>query len=100
MSNFFDIWIIGTYSAIHKTAGRQQERPRRLFPYSRLQGFSGIVPGEAGNGEAGNGEAGGFVKSAVRGPANSRLHSRLMGVSGIVPVKIMEQLGTMRPAAL
>ena len=29
-----------------------------------------------------------------------QLHSRLMGVSGIVPGKIMEQPGTMRPAAL
>ena len=68
MSNFFDIWIIGTYSAIHKTAGRRQEQPQRLFPYSRLQGFSGIVPGKAGNGSAG-----GFVNSAVRGPANSSM---------------------------
>ena len=47
-------------SAIHKAAGRWQERPQRPFPYSRLQGFSGIVPGKTGNGSAG-----GFVNSAV-----------------------------------
>ena len=48
------------YSAIHKAAGRQQEQPQRPFPYSRLHGFSGIVPGKAGNGFAGS-----FVNSAV-----------------------------------
>ena len=50
-----------TYSAIHKAAGPQQERPQRPFPYSRLQGFSGIVPGKAGNGSARD-----FVNSAAR----------------------------------
>ena len=48
------------YSAIHKATGRRQERPQRPFPYSRLQGFSVIVPGKAGNSSAG-----GFVNSAV-----------------------------------
>ena len=47
-------------SAIHKAAGRRQERPQRPFPYSWLQGFSVIVPGKAGNGSAGC-----FVNSAV-----------------------------------
>ena len=46
--------------SIHKAASWWQERPQRPFPYSRLQGFSGIVPGKAGNGSAG-----GFVNSAV-----------------------------------
>ena len=49
-----------TNSAIHKATSRRPERPQRPFPYSRLQGFSGIVPGKAGNGSAG-----GFVNSAV-----------------------------------
>ena len=48
-------------SAIHKATGRRKERPQRPFPYSRLQGFSGILPGKAGNGSAG-----GFVNSAVK----------------------------------
>ena len=34
------------------------------------------------------------------GRSNCRLHSRLMGISGIVPDKIMERPGTVRPAAL
>ena len=41
--------------------------------------------------------AGGMVP---RGCSNCRLHSRLMGVSGIVPGKIMERPGTVRPVAL
>ena len=41
---------LAAYSAIHKAAGQWQERPRRPFPYSRLQGYSGIVPGKAENG--------------------------------------------------
>ena len=45
--------------AIHKADGRRQE-PQRPFPYSRLQGFSGIVPGKARNGSAGS-----FVNSIV-----------------------------------
>ena len=48
-------------SAIHKATGRRQERPQRLFPYSWLQGFSGIVPGKARNVSAG-----GFVNSTVK----------------------------------
>ena len=101
--------ILQYYSAIHKAAGRRQERPQRPFPYSRLQGFSGIVPGKAGNGSAGS-----FVNSAFTkllygllpyrmwsgGHSNRWLYSRLMGISGIVPGKIMERLGTVRPAAL
>ena len=44
-------------------------------------------------------------KAAGRHSAGSwnefcRLHSRLMGVSGIVPGKIMERPGTVRPTAL
>ena len=105
--------ILQYYSVIHKAAGRRQERPQRPFPYSLLQGFSGIVPGKAGNSSAG-----GFVNSAVTvlftkllyglplyrmwsgGHSNRRLHSRLMGISGIVPGKIMERLGTVRPGTL
>ena len=34
------------------------------------------------------------------GRSNCQLHSWLMGVSGIVPGKIMERPGTVRPAAL
>ena len=49
------------YSDIYRAAGQRQERPQRPFPYSRLQGFSGIVPGKARNGSAG-----GFVNSAVK----------------------------------
>ena len=55
--------LMPTYSPIHKAAGRWQGRTQRLFPYSQLQGFSGIIPGKAGNGSAG-----GFVNSAVTHP--------------------------------
>ena len=40
------------------------------------------------------------VGTTPRGRSSRWLHSRLMGVSGIVPGKIMQRLGTMRPAAL
>ena len=122
--------------------GRNDVRDRS--PIHGFQGFSGIVPGKAGNGSAD-----GFVNSAVsywpfpaeqkkchgqecppsppenihsfrnifqspvaasqaffpvgttpRGHSSCRLHSRLMGVSGIVPGKIMEWPGTVRPVAL
>ena len=50
---------IALYSTIHKATSQRQEHPQRPSPYSRLQGFSGIVPGKAGNGSAGS-----FVNSA------------------------------------
>ena len=40
------------------------------------------------------------VGMTPRGRSNWRLHSQLMGVSGIVTGKIMERPGTVRPAAL
>ena len=40
------------------------------------------------------------VGTTPRGRSSCRLHSRLMGVSGIVPGKIMEWPGTVRPVAL
>ena len=40
------------------------------------------------------------VGTTSRGRSSCRLHSQFMGVSGIVPGKIMEWPGTVRPAAL
>ena len=53
--------FIMSNSTIHKAAGRQQEHPQRPFPYSRLQCFSGIVPGKARTGSAS-----GFMNSTVK----------------------------------
>ena len=101
----------------------QLEPPRECVPASgsHLQpmGYFSVELYQSNYGKAGNYEAGSFVNSAVTalftkplvgilpvvgmtpwGSSNHQLHSRLMGVSGIVPGKIMEWPGTVRLAAL
>ena len=56
-----------------KNAGGRND-PQTLFPYSRLHGFSGIVPVKSWNGW--NREAGGFVNSTVK-PTNHYLQKTL-----------------------
>ena len=41
-----------------------------------------------------------LVGTTARGRSSHQLHSQLMEASGIVPVEIMEWLGTVRPVAL
>ena len=79
----FSLWTIidfwsAIHSAIHKATGGGRNDLQRLFPYSRLQGFSGIVPGKGRNGSAG-----GFVNSTVTKP----LAELFRALPGTIPVE-------------